>query len=396
MNSHGLIRENLVATLPPALRKDPSVVALAEAMSELLAQRVEEIDRLRIYPSIEQLDEKLLDILAHDFKVDWWDADYSAEKKRNLLKSNWKVHRTLGTKAAVEAALSDVYPKTTVQEWFEYGGSPHHFRAVTTNPAIAGTDRTDFRRVLDIVKRLSAWMDEYIFLIQGSPFTHKPTEFSLRRFTQQLTFSNVRRACVRFDGKRLFDGSLPFDQQPAGISFPRFILSSRFTNSRRGRTVRFDGEARFDGSICFDQSISGVSSPAFGLWTRFKNHRKSELAIFHAHQRFAETTVRLSMPALRILARGKSIQRISQTELKMCFRLPESKRKPASLTLSVGISAKHGKEVVKVIAAVFSLPFAHTHSMSAALTTDSWWTLDGSALMDGSRKFNAGIIKEEL
>ena len=128
MNSHGLTRENLVATLPPALRKDPSVVALAEAMSELLAQRVEEIDRLRIYPSIEQLDEKLLDILAHDFKVDWWDSDYSTAEKRRTLSASWQVHKTLGTRAAVEKAASAVYPNTRVQEWFEYGGEPYRFK----------------------------------------------------------------------------------------------------------------------------------------------------------------------------------------------------------------------------------------------------------------------------
>lgn len=75
MNSHGLTRENLVATLPPALQKDPSAVALAEAMADLLARRRSEIERLRIYPVIDRLDEQLLDILAYDFKVDW---DYGA------------------------------------------------------------------------------------------------------------------------------------------------------------------------------------------------------------------------------------------------------------------------------------------------------------------------------
>ena len=46
---HGLTKENLVATLPVALQKDPSVVALAEAIAELLARRPEEIDRLENY-----------------------------------------------------------------------------------------------------------------------------------------------------------------------------------------------------------------------------------------------------------------------------------------------------------------------------------------------------------
>ena len=115
MNSHGLTRENLVATLPPA-------------MADLLARRPEEIEQLRIYPVIDRLDERLLDILAYDFKVDWWDADYSLEEKRRTLKDSWRVHKVLGTKAAVETALRAIYPKAQVQEWFEYGGEPYRFK----------------------------------------------------------------------------------------------------------------------------------------------------------------------------------------------------------------------------------------------------------------------------
>ncbi len=128
MNKHGLTKENLVVTLPPALRTDPSVVALAEALSELLAARPAEIERLRIYPAIDTLEEPLLDILARDFKVDWWDPEYSLEEKRRTLKDSWRVHRLLGTRAAVETAISAIYPHTQVLEWFEYGGEPYHFR----------------------------------------------------------------------------------------------------------------------------------------------------------------------------------------------------------------------------------------------------------------------------
>lgn len=128
MSSRGLTRENLLETLPVALRLDRSVVALADAMAGILSQRPEEIDRLRIYPDVFRLDEKLLDILAYDFKVDWWDSEYSLEEKRRVLRDNWNVHRTLGTKYAVETVLGDIFPGAWVEEWFEYGGSPYCFR----------------------------------------------------------------------------------------------------------------------------------------------------------------------------------------------------------------------------------------------------------------------------
>ena len=151
MNSHGLTKENLVATLPVALQKDPSVVALAEAMAELLAQRPEEIDRLRIYPDIDRLDERMLDILAYDFKVDWWDTEYTLEEKRQTLKDNWKVHKLLGTKAAVETAISAIYHDTRVLEWWEYGGEPYHFKLLI-NAAYENVDPEKHQRVLDRVR----------------------------------------------------------------------------------------------------------------------------------------------------------------------------------------------------------------------------------------------------
>lgn len=128
MSDHGLTKENLLRILPPALTHDKSVMALAEAAAEVLAARLAEIDRARIIPNIDALDEAVLDLLARDFKVDWWDPDYTLEEKRRTLKDSWRVHKLLGTKAAVETAISAIYPETKIYEWWEYDGEPYHFR----------------------------------------------------------------------------------------------------------------------------------------------------------------------------------------------------------------------------------------------------------------------------
>ncbi len=161
---YGLTRGNLLSTLPVVLQQDPSVLALAESIAGLLVMRPEEIDRLRIYPAIDALSENLLDILAYDFKVDWWDPEYSLDEKRWTLKTSWKVHKTLGTKAALEAAMSAVYPGTEVEEWFEYGGEPHHFRVFIRGEETAiGPGRLDeFKKAIVRVKRLSSWLDSII------------------------------------------------------------------------------------------------------------------------------------------------------------------------------------------------------------------------------------------
>jgi len=171
--NHGLTAENILATFPIALQDDVSAAALGEITARLLARRPEEIDRLRIYPVIDQLPERLLDILAHDFKVDWWDPDYTLWEKRRTLKDSWRVHKMLGTKAAVETAIRAIYPKTEVQEWFEYGGEPYHFRLNIDLTDTFG-DETRPWRVLERVnfyKSLRSHNDEIHFTMTAPAFS---------------------------------------------------------------------------------------------------------------------------------------------------------------------------------------------------------------------------------
>ncbi len=171
MNSHGLTAENILASFPLALQGDKSAAALAEAIAAALAGRTEEIDRLSIYPNIDRLDEKLLDILAYDFKVDWWDAEYTLEEKRQTLKDSWRVHKLMGTKAAVETAISAIYPRTTVLEWFEYGGEPYHFRLdinITNDHIDSGKQRRVLER-LNYYKSLRSHNDGVTYFVEAEP-----------------------------------------------------------------------------------------------------------------------------------------------------------------------------------------------------------------------------------
>ena len=130
MTNYGITTENMLRTLPDVLKNDEKMLALATVIADALSAQIEEIDKLRIYPQIDKQPETLLDILAYDFKVDWYGYDYDIEAKQALLKDNFKVHRHLGTPGAVERALSDIYPGSEVEEWYNYGGDPYYFRVL--------------------------------------------------------------------------------------------------------------------------------------------------------------------------------------------------------------------------------------------------------------------------
>lgn len=168
--NNGITKENLLFARPIALRGDESTEALAEATAEVLAARLAEIDRLRIISNIDNLEEALLDILARDFKVDWWDANYSLEEKRRTLKDSWRVHKMLGTKAAVETAISAIYPRTKVLEWWEYGGEPYHFRLDIniTNDSIDSVKQRRVLERLEYYKSLRSHNDGVTYFVEAA------------------------------------------------------------------------------------------------------------------------------------------------------------------------------------------------------------------------------------
>lgn len=167
--NHSLTADNILASFPIALQGDASAAALGEITARLLARRPEEISQLRIYPMIDQLPERLLDILAYDFKVDWWDPNYTLEEKRRTLKDSWRVHKMLGTRAAVETALRAIYPKTDVQEWFEYeGGRPYHFKLYIDLSNETGSEARPWHVLekVNFYKSLRSHLDRLEFTIQ--------------------------------------------------------------------------------------------------------------------------------------------------------------------------------------------------------------------------------------
>ncbi|WP_373220877.1 phage tail protein I [Mediterraneibacter gnavus] len=150
--------------LPDPLKRDPKMKAFAAAVTKELLEVSGNIDKVLIYSRIDELPEELVDILAFDMHVDWYDYSYPLEVKRDILKNSVKVHKKMGTKYAIEHALGALYPQSEVEEWFEYEGEPHHFRIVcdvTSNRITASY--TDIVNAVKMYKRLSSHMDEVTY-----------------------------------------------------------------------------------------------------------------------------------------------------------------------------------------------------------------------------------------
>ena len=155
----------LLEAFPTALGGTENIFALAAIASRMIGENITLLPGLDFYGAIDRLPEKLLDLLAYDFKVDWWDPDADVEAKRRTLKNAWIVHRALGTPAAVETAARDVYPDIRLSEWFSYGGQPYHYK-IDVDLGEELMDDEKFRRVMDHAKfyvNLRSVMDTVAF-----------------------------------------------------------------------------------------------------------------------------------------------------------------------------------------------------------------------------------------
>ena len=155
---------DLTRALPPTLKNDEDMLSLARVIAGELQETGRLIRQNIIYPRIDELPENVLDILAYDLHVDWYDFDYPIEAKRGVIKDSVKVHKRLGTVYATLTALRSVYPNSEIEEWFDYGGEPFLFRVVIdVTKAKAPAEYFQIKRAIDAYKRLTAHMESLIY-----------------------------------------------------------------------------------------------------------------------------------------------------------------------------------------------------------------------------------------
>ena len=395
--NNGLTAESLLFTLPEVLRQDERMQALAQGIAEVLSVRPAEIERLLIYPRIDQMPEELLDRLAYDFKVDWWDADYTLGQKRQTFKDNWQVHRQLGTKAAIERAISAIYPATKVLEWFEYGGEPYHFKL---NIDLTGNcfDKERQQRVLNRVeyyKNLRSHLDGVYYFTWAEPIIFQTLEqFQPISLKMPLRIVNNTREIIRLNGERRLDGSWQLDQDIRSLIFQQLLLKLALQEQERlsvAGAMKLQSRVQTRERLVWPQLEFGlrIGNLAF---TRLNGERRLDGSWF-----------------LEQLAGGT---KLSSLEIQSGWQLENRALAAGSLHLP-GIKLTNGNKVLE--------PRLHLNSWLAnsnaakqpelklqsgwqeqnciavgTLTRDTMWRLGGEAYLNGGKKLNAAIISENL
>lgn len=153
--------------LPQFMRNDKAVQGLAAAVDKIIPAATAKIRTASTWDCIDQLSEAELDALAWELNIYWYDYGADISIKRELVKNSDMVHRSLGTKWAVENIIKTYFGSGYIEEWFEYDGEPGHFRVFSSNPTVSNEKLLEFVSLLNKVKRASAKLDGIFLTLTG-------------------------------------------------------------------------------------------------------------------------------------------------------------------------------------------------------------------------------------
>lgn len=156
--------------MPDNLASQVETQAFAYAVGRQIEKLCAYSDAARTYAAIATMPEWLLDYMAVELRTPSYDENYSLKTKRALIQGSLLFYTQMGTPAAVNRIIETIFETGYIEEWYEYDGDPHHFRAYVGDGGEVGPgELEEFRRVLSSVKRLSSWLDDIITITAMDP-----------------------------------------------------------------------------------------------------------------------------------------------------------------------------------------------------------------------------------
>ncbi|MCF7936830.1 MAG: phage tail protein, partial [Synergistales bacterium] len=82
--------------LPDSISADPTIAAAAQAIDSEIQMVHAELEKPLLYARLEELPEPVIDHLAWQLHVDFWEPDLNIELKRNLVRESIAWHKYKG------------------------------------------------------------------------------------------------------------------------------------------------------------------------------------------------------------------------------------------------------------------------------------------------------------
>lgn len=155
-----------IRLMPEVFRGDDQIQAMSYALRETARMLLTEIDPVTVYAGVDILPEQIVDLLAVEFRAQYYDTSLPVTEKRKAVKKALLWHCRAGTASAVRELTDLVWRSESaqVQEWFEYGAAPYWFRVLLeTDMRIEEDKIEDFLAALWKVKNTRSHLEAIAF-----------------------------------------------------------------------------------------------------------------------------------------------------------------------------------------------------------------------------------------
>lgn len=153
--------------------------ALAYAVGRQVDKLLALADEVPFYAVLSKAPESVLDCLAAELRTPAYREAFPLEVKRALIRDSLLAYAKMGTPSAINRTIQSIFGYGHIEEWFDYDGEPHHFRAVIgqEDDGVDQTQVEEFTRLLGDVKRLSSWLDQMVVAIRRAYRYELPFRF---------------------------------------------------------------------------------------------------------------------------------------------------------------------------------------------------------------------------
>lgn len=110
--------------LPPSLKNDPWVQAFSYAVEQGMMRMIAFSRRTMLYAAIDEMPEYLLDYMAVESKVIYYDESVGIQVKRELLKNSLAWSMKAGTQEIVSELMQVLFGEGKAIPWYEFEGEP--------------------------------------------------------------------------------------------------------------------------------------------------------------------------------------------------------------------------------------------------------------------------------
>ena len=137
---------------------------LFEIIVEELYEAAVEVPMLHLMANLEKQSDDVLDHLAWQFHVDFYDAKFERHKKIAVIRNAYQSHKYKGTPYALDLVFDSLGLDGHITEWFEDDANPYTFKA-NINVFDVGINEDTykmFERLIRHYKNVRSWLEEII------------------------------------------------------------------------------------------------------------------------------------------------------------------------------------------------------------------------------------------